>query len=59
MNTLSSDTCPEIARLHVELLRKAPLFQKLQMVTSLVGPLATYPGRASVNTTQIRHWRNA
>jgi len=36
MNTLSSDTHPEIERLHIELIRKAPIFRRLQMVASLV-----------------------
>ena len=36
MNTLSSDTHPEIERLHIELIRKAPISKRLQMVTSLV-----------------------
>lgn len=36
MNTLSSDTHPEIERLHIELIRKIPLSRRLQMVTSLI-----------------------
>lgn len=36
MNPLSSDTHPEVERLHIELIRKAPIFRRLQMVSSLV-----------------------
>ncbi|MCR4320173.1 MAG: hypothetical protein NUV74_07560 [Candidatus Brocadiaceae bacterium] len=36
MSTLSSDTHPDVERFHIELLRKTPLFQRLQMVASLV-----------------------
>jgi hypothetical protein len=36
MNTLSSDTHPEIERLHIELIRKSPISRRLQMVSSLV-----------------------
>ena len=36
MNIQSSDTHPEIERLHIELIRKAPISRRLQMVTSLV-----------------------
>ena len=36
MNTLSSDTHPEIERLHIDLIRKIPVSRRLQMVTSLV-----------------------
>lgn len=36
MNTLSSDTHPEIERLHIELIRKTSVSRRLQMVTSLV-----------------------
>ena len=36
MNTLSSDTHPEIERLHIELIRKTPISRRLQMVASLV-----------------------
>ena len=36
MNIQSSDTHPEIERLHIELIRKAPISRRLQMVTSLI-----------------------
>lgn len=36
MNPLSSDTHPEVEQLHIELIRKAPIFRRLQMVASLV-----------------------
>lgn len=36
MNTLSPDTHPEIERLHIEMIRKTSVSQRLQMVTSLV-----------------------
>ena len=36
MNIQSSDTHPEIERLHIELIRKAPISRRLQMVASLI-----------------------
>ena len=36
MNIQSSDTHPEIERLHIELIRKTSVSRRLQMVTSLV-----------------------
>jgi len=36
MHTLSPDTHSKVEQLHIELLRKAPIFRRLQMVTSLV-----------------------
>lgn len=36
MNTLSSDTHPEIERLHIEMIRRTSVSRRLQMVTSLV-----------------------
>ena len=36
MNIQSSDTHPEIERLHIELIRKTPISRRLQMVASLV-----------------------
>lgn len=36
MNTLSSDTHPDVERFHIELIRKASVFQRLEMVSSLV-----------------------
>jgi hypothetical protein len=36
MKTLSSDTHPEAERFHIELIRKANISQRLQMVASLV-----------------------
>lgn len=36
MKTMSPDTHPDIERFHLELIRKASIFRRLQMVTSLV-----------------------
>jgi hypothetical protein len=36
MRTLSPDTSFEVERIHIELIRKASVFQRLQMVSSLV-----------------------
>jgi hypothetical protein len=36
MKTLSSDTHPEAEKFHIELIRKANISQRLQMVVSLV-----------------------
>jgi len=36
MRSLSPDTSPEVERIHVEMIRKAPLSLRLQMVTSLI-----------------------
>lgn len=36
MRTLSPDTCREVEQIHIELIRKAPIFRRLQMVSSLV-----------------------
>jgi hypothetical protein len=36
MRSLSIDTQPPIERFHIELIRKAPIFRRLQMVTSLI-----------------------
>ena len=36
MRTLSSDTHPEAERFQIELIRKMPVFRRLQMVASLV-----------------------
>ncbi|MEK7291646.1 MAG: hypothetical protein AAB013_06990 [Planctomycetota bacterium] len=36
MNIQSSDTHPEIERLHIELIRKAPISRRLLMVASLI-----------------------
>ena len=36
MKPLSPDTQPEVERIHIEMIRKAPLSLRLQMVTSLI-----------------------
>jgi hypothetical protein len=36
MKTLSPDTHPDAERIHIEMIRIAPIFQRLQMVTSLI-----------------------
>ena len=36
MKPLSHDTQPEVERIHIEMIRKAPLSLRLQMVTSLI-----------------------
>ena len=36
MKPLSPDTQPQVERIHVEMIRKAPLSLRLQMVTSLI-----------------------
>lgn len=36
MRPLSPDTSPQIERIHIEMIRKAPLSLRLQMVTSLI-----------------------
>jgi len=36
MRPLSPDTQPQLERIHVEMIRKAPLSLRLQMVTSLI-----------------------
>jgi hypothetical protein len=36
MKALSFDTHPNVERLHIEMIRKAPLSLRLQMVTSLI-----------------------
>jgi hypothetical protein len=36
MKPLSSDTQPQVERIHIEMIRKAPLSLRLQMVTSLI-----------------------
>lgn len=36
MKTLSPDTHPEIERMHIEMIRKAPVFRRLQMAASLI-----------------------
>lgn len=36
MKTLSIDTHPETERIQIELIRKAPIFRRLQVVASLV-----------------------
>lgn len=36
MHTLSPDTHPKVERLHVELLRNAPVWKRLQMVNSMI-----------------------
>lgn len=36
MKTLSPDTCKEVEQIHIDLIRKASIFQRLQMVNSLV-----------------------
>jgi len=36
MKPLSPDTQPQIERIHIEMIRKAPLSLRLQMVTSLI-----------------------
>jgi len=50
MHTLSPDTHSKVEQLHIELLRKAPIFRRLQIVASLVNP---YPGRVFVNVTRM------
>jgi len=36
MKPLSTDTQPQVERIHIEMIRKAPLSLRLQMVTSLI-----------------------
>jgi len=36
MKTLSPDTHPHVERVHVEMIRKAPISLRLRMVTSLI-----------------------
>lgn len=36
MKTLSSDTYAKVEQFHIKLIRKAPIFRRLQIVTSLV-----------------------
>jgi hypothetical protein len=36
MHTLSPDTHPKVEQLHIELLRNAPVWKRLQMVNSMV-----------------------
>jgi hypothetical protein len=36
MKPLSPDTQPQIERIHIEMIRKAPFSHRLQMVTSLI-----------------------
>lgn len=36
MKTLSSDTDPETERLHIELIRNASIFRRVQLVNSLI-----------------------
>ena len=36
MKTLSSDTDPETEQLHIELIRKSSIFQRVQLVNSLI-----------------------
>jgi len=36
MKTLSIDTQPHAERFHIALIRKAPIFRRLQIVTSLI-----------------------
>ena len=36
MRSLFTDTQPSIERFYIELIRKAPIFRRLQMVTSLI-----------------------
>jgi len=36
MRPLSSDTQPQVERIHIEMIRKAPLSLRLQMVNSLI-----------------------
>jgi hypothetical protein len=36
MRPLSPDTRPEVERIHIEMIRKAPISLRLQMVTSLI-----------------------
>ena len=36
MKPLSPDTQPEVERIHIEMIRKAPLSLRLQMVNSLI-----------------------
>jgi len=36
MKPLSFDTHPQVERIHIEMIRKAPLSLRLQMVTSLI-----------------------
>jgi hypothetical protein len=36
MKPLSSDTQPQVERVHIEMIRKSPLSLRLQMVTSLI-----------------------
>ena len=36
MHTLSPDTHPKVEQLHIELLRNAPVWKRLQMVNSMI-----------------------
>ena len=53
MHTLSPDTHSKVEQLHIELLRKSPIFRRLQIVASLVNPHDNYPGRVFVNVTRM------
>ena len=52
MNTLSSDTHPEIERLHIEMIRKTSVSRRLQMVTTGQDH-DNYPGGVFVNVTRM------
>ncbi|MGQ3683961.1 MAG: hypothetical protein ACUBOA_02920 [Candidatus Loosdrechtia sp.] len=59
MSKLSNDIHPEAERIHIELIRKASVNQRLQMVTSLVKTMRLLSWQGICERYPNETWRDA